>query len=159
MLSCPSRACTVKAGEEGGRLNASRNVVRVTRDGPLVATGDVMVVAPYGPRLLPTAVLCRCGHSADKPFCDGAHVRFGFADAALLPPADAVSTRAPADATGSRLTLTPVPNGPLRCEGAFVVRDLAGHEEPARSPKLCRCGASRTKPYCDGSHRTDAAHG
>jgi len=132
-----------------------RNVIRMSRDGPLVATGDIIVGARTGPRHLATAVLCRCGRSADKPFCDGAHVRHHFEDPARLPPVpDAPSQRAPADATGDRLTLTPIPNGPLRCEGAFIVRDLEGREEAARSPKLCRCGASHTRPYCDGTHRT-----
>jgi CDGSH-type Zn-finger protein len=25
-----------------------------------------------------TIALCRCGHSANKPYCDGAHAKVGF---------------------------------------------------------------------------------
>ncbi len=35
----------------------------------------------------PVIALCRCGHSANKPFCDGAHKNCGFlAQELALPP-------------------------------------------------------------------------
>ena len=133
-------------------------VIRVQRNGPLVATGALVVTTRAGPRRLATAVLCRCGASANQPFCDGSHVRCGFVDDARLPePLDALPAFAVASAVDPAqvvpLAITPMPHGPLRCEGPFAVRDADGRMEAARSPKLCRCGASLTKPYCDGSHR------
>lgn len=46
-----------------------------------------------------------------------------------------------------------VENGPLRITGKFIMKDLKRDKE--ESPgfiELCRCGRSRNKPYCDGSH-------
>jgi len=46
-----------------------------------------------------------------------------------------------------------VKNGPLIVEGACVLTDLEGKEAAARGPyALCRCGASKKKPFCDGTH-------
>jgi CDGSH-type Zn-finger protein len=49
-------------------------------------------------------------------------------------------------------------NGPLVIKGAVKVVDHNGNEFPIPAGKdavaLCRCGQSRTKPFCDGSHRT-----
>lgn len=48
--------------------------------GPNLVKGTIRVVTPSG-RVLVTDVttkLCRCGHSEDKPFCDGSHKRVGF---------------------------------------------------------------------------------
>lgn len=49
-------------------------------DGPLEVSGEVEILASDGTVIKETAksYLCRCGHSAKKPFCDGAHKREGF---------------------------------------------------------------------------------
>jgi CDGSH-type Zn-finger protein len=49
-------------------------------------------------------------------------------------------------------------NGPLVVQGAVKVVDHHGNEFPIPPGKdvvaLCRCGQSRNRPFCDGSHRT-----
>jgi CDGSH-type Zn-finger protein len=48
-------------------------------------------------------------------------------------------------------------NGPLLVEGPFSLVDAEGKplELPAGKPAyaLCRCGASKNKPFCDGTHK------
>ena len=45
-------------------------------------------------------------------------------------------------------------NGPLVLQGSVrIVRDDGTVLREAESTALCRCGASREKPFCDGSHR------
>jgi CDGSH-type Zn-finger protein len=161
--------------------------------------------------------LCRCGGSANKPFCDGTHQRNGFSSARLaaasptptdyvahritihddrslcahaghctdgLPavfkygrepwidanaaavdeivatirrcPSGALSytldgARGPDVATEPSITVTR--NGPYVLAGAFDWLDgtlARGH--PVGRWTLCRCGLSKTKPFCDGSH-------
>lgn len=47
-----------------------------------------------------------------------------------------------------------MPNGPILVEGNFSVQTADGTEMAEGKGKvfLCRCGASKTKPFCDGSH-------
>ncbi|MBI3440153.1 MAG: CDGSH iron-sulfur domain-containing protein [Proteobacteria bacterium] len=49
-------------------------------DGPLMVRGNMELVSGTGRMLarLTTARFCRCGHSQNKPFCDGAHAKIGF---------------------------------------------------------------------------------
>lgn len=46
-------------------------------NGPLVIKGEVTLLdaegKPFNIAGRPVISLCRCGHSANKPFCDGQH--------------------------------------------------------------------------------------
>jgi CDGSH-type Zn-finger protein len=45
------------------------------------------------------------------------------------------------------------PNGPFTCRGRVTVVDADGNVvREGDAVALCRCGASKTKPFCDGSH-------
>ena len=48
-------------------------------------------------------------------------------------------------------------NGPLLIEGPFTLLDADGKPFPLDPNKpafaLCRCGQSKNRPFCDGSHK------
>lgn len=47
-------------------------------------------------------------------------------------------------------------DGSVRCEGDFEIVDMAGKPfglGGRTSVGLCRCGASLSKPFCDGAHK------
>lgn len=62
--------------------SATESVVTITPldKGPNLVKGTIKIVLPSGRVLVTEQVtkLCRCGHSQDKPFCDGSHKRVGF---------------------------------------------------------------------------------
>lgn len=47
-------------------------------------------------------------------------------------------------------------NGPCVIEGNMVYIDADGNEQttPGKSVALCRCGSSKNKPFCEGTHKT-----
>lgn len=50
--------------------------ITIYPDGPMLVRGDVELLQPDGtplPRRRKTVALCRCGHSALMPLCDGTH--------------------------------------------------------------------------------------
>jgi CDGSH-type Zn-finger protein len=55
-----------------------------------------------------------------------------------------------------RAKITPYRNGPYLVRGPFVLADQDGNEiEVGRQVvALCRCGHSRIRPFCDGTHKT-----
>lgn len=46
-------------------------------------------------------------------------------------------------------------NGPLLLKGPFVLQDSEGNDFTTDKEvvALCRCGASTTQPFCNGTHR------
>ena len=54
-----------------------------TLNGPLHVSGALEVVTGTGKTInrVTDAYLCRCGHSQNKPYCDGSHVKAGFRSA------------------------------------------------------------------------------
>jgi CDGSH iron-sulfur domain-containing protein 3 len=65
-------------------------VIRVRNNGPLLVEGPVAIRDAQGNTFpvnseKPAIALCRCGQSANKPFCDGSHNRCGFQAAETAP--------------------------------------------------------------------------
>src|SRR3954449_13579592 len=68
-------------------------IIQVRPDGPYVVSGTIELRDANG-NVIPTqarVVLCRCGASTKKPFCDGTHSKVGFQAAAQAVPESAES--------------------------------------------------------------------
>jgi CDGSH-type Zn-finger protein/truncated hemoglobin YjbI len=83
VAGCPSGALAYAAGDEQAPIEAVVPAsITPLADGPYRLQGDVQVVdahgQPYERRVRQT--LCRCGHSRNKPFCDGSHWYAEFRD-------------------------------------------------------------------------------
>ena len=53
------------------------------------------------------------------------------------------------------VVITPYRDGPLLVRGPFTLRDGEGNviEAEREIVALCRCGKSRARPFCDGTHK------
>ena len=134
-----------------------RSRISPLRDGPyLVAVDDL--TNSKGERLEAWhgVALCRCGASAKKPFCDGSHISIGFSSERRADHTRDEVVDYPGE-TGPRHEHSPsirvTHNGPYEVQGLEL--DTEAWREGASRERfpLCRCGASRNKPFCDGAHR------
>jgi CDGSH-type Zn-finger protein len=121
-------------------------LIELCEDGPLLVHGPAEL---DGEPVKAGAAFCRCGHSQNKPYCDGSHKGAEFSDPGSL--GTSTVTGAPEGSAPLRIKLAP--NGPILCAGALTVRSSDGtaNVSGARAA-LCRCGHSQNKPYCDGTH-------
>jgi CDGSH-type Zn-finger protein/ferredoxin/uncharacterized Fe-S cluster protein YjdI len=147
---CPSGALHFR--RMGGGLEEptpGRNEIRITPNGPLYFRGELEIHTPMAVLKETRAALCRCGASRNKPFCDNSHADIAFraSDEPGIP-------ATVGETEGGLLRIMPTTNGPCVVEGSFTLVSHDGLTRTARGPKVafCRCGHSRNKPFCDGSH-------
>jgi CDGSH-type Zn-finger protein/nucleotide-binding universal stress UspA family protein len=213
-------------------VEKDRVEIEVTPDGPYEVTGDLPITpkrmvrsADAEPLTWATegrlshdspTFLCRCGHSEDKPFCDGHHLTVGFDGTEtasteafmeqsktyegtgitvhrvgpicehasfcankvtdwyqMLPDTGDTNIRGqvigmiehcPSGALVSEIdgeviepdiprAISPVEDGPYWVTGnVTIVRSDGIPLETRNRVTLCRCGASKNKPLCDGTH-------
>ncbi len=145
---CPSGAIQYRR-KDGGREEQPPpvNLISTREAGPYAFRGDLTIDGrPFGYR----ATLCRCGASKNKPFCDGSHHDVHFS--ASGEPATGEHTAMLAVRAGP-LEVTPQLDGPLMVRGNMEIISGTGRMVARlQSAKLCRCGHSSTKPYCDNTH-------
>jgi len=152
---CPTGAlhCTRK---DGGPSEAtpSKNEIVVSQDGPLFVKGDISILNEAGEPILDETrvALCCCGHSHNKPLCDGHHEKEAFRHDGALTEAQ-LNGSAEGGSEGGKLTIRAADPGPLMIKGPAEIRSegtaACCH---VRVGALCCCGKSKNKPFCDGSH-------
>jgi CDGSH-type Zn-finger protein/uncharacterized Fe-S cluster protein YjdI len=148
-LTCPSGAIRVARNDGTAHSDVPPvvNTVRVRENGPLAIEAELSIRG--GAQATPRATLCRCGQSKNKPFCDGAHTGAGFS--ATGEPAAKEFTAL--EVRNGPVNVQPLPNGPLVVTGNLEVVSGTGRTiHKVTRTALCRCGQSKNKPYCDGSH-------
>lgn len=149
VLACPTGALHFGSADGRDEPAAAVNTVRIEPNGPLHLAGRLTIELSGGETLEENrAALCRCGDSANKPFCDNKHLEKEFEDDGTL----GESQLADASTDRSDLHIDLAANGPLLLAGPLSVSGSDSPEQSGTRGAFCRCGASNNKPYCDGSH-------
>lgn len=145
--ACPSGAIRYRRND--GRADEAAppvNLAAIRENGPYAVRGAIRI---DGVERAYRATLCRCGASKNKPFCDGSHHEIGFV-ASGEPPSGTTDMLPVRDGS---LLIDPQPDGPLQLRGNLEITSGTGRVVArVTAARLCRCGGSATKPFCDGTH-------
>lgn len=145
--ACPSGAIRYQRKDgKHDEIAPQVNLAAIREAGPYALRGDLRLNGePIGFR----ATLCRCGASKNKPFCDGSHHDAGFS-ASGEPPTGKADMLAVRDGP---LAIDPQVDGPLQVRGNLEITSGTGRVVARVTvARLCRCGHSNNKPFCDNSH-------
>jgi CDGSH-type Zn-finger protein len=100
----------------------------------------------------PSYAVCRCGRSGSMPLCDRPEPYTCFAEE----PADGPKPgpfRWDVPDPGGPPAIALKPDGPIRVAGGAPITVGDRTLPPSDRVSLCRCGASRSQPLCDSSHK------
>ncbi|MFN7286197.1 MAG: CDGSH iron-sulfur domain-containing protein [bacterium] len=146
--SCPSGAITyTRRDSRPDETPPPVNLATIRENGPIAIHAELQLNGePHGTR----ATLCRCGASKNKPYCDGSHTEAGFTATGEPAAKESVALAV----RNGPLNVEPQPNGSLKVTGSLEIITGTGHTiNRVERAFLCRCGQSKNKPYCDGSHK------
>lgn len=152
---CPTGALRYERTDGGEQEQPQRpTIVLPVEDGPLLMVGDLDVRAPDGELITHETrlTLCRCGMSRNQPFCDNSHLRRHWESGPTHDP-DADLPEPRGGALDDATKVVPLQDKSLELRGHLQIYHANGKPlaECGRA-FLCRCGQSRNKPFCDGSH-------
>jgi CDGSH-type Zn-finger protein/uncharacterized Fe-S cluster protein YjdI len=144
--SCPSGAIRYRRTDGIAEKAPPVNIAGIRENGPYAFRADMRIGgASIGYR----ATLCRCGASKNKPYCDGSHNALGFRETGEPPtrPSQPLAVR------DGVLDVAPQKDGPLVVSGNLEICSGTGRTiDRVTKARLCRCGGSRNKPFCDNTH-------
>lgn len=152
VLRCPSGALAFVDHDGDEEVADEANVVVIANNGPLYVRGELNIdgAADDMDGVKFRAALCRCGLSKNKPFCDNAHEGSDFRDRGAVGKMD----YEPLSEHDGELVINRASNGPLILEGNVRIMTAYGRVAwEGENCALCRCGESKNKPFCDGTHR------
>jgi CDGSH-type Zn-finger protein/uncharacterized Fe-S cluster protein YjdI len=149
---CPTGALHYSRSDGAAEVAPEENTIVASRHGPLYLKGEVELRTESGEVLLrdTRVALCRCGASGNAPLCDGSHHAIRFHD----PGGVFEGALEPAPRVERTLVVTAGEGQPLRVTGPFALMSASGRVRlVGGAVSLCRCGASRNRPFRDGSHK------
>lgn len=145
--NCPSGA--IRFEESGKETNLPLiNTLHIRENGPYALRAEIQMEGEPGTTTRLT--LCRCGASKNKPYCDGSHAEVPFIATGEVE----VKASEALESRSGVVRVEPAKDGPLFLYGNLEVCAGTGHTvNRAQEVHLCRCGHSKNKPYCDGTHK------